>query len=68
MPEHAPQGLCPKCLFAGLDVPTEDGVGAAAQVPSQTPEELAPHFPQLEILEASGAAAWAWSIRRGRNR
>jgi tRNA A-37 threonylcarbamoyl transferase component Bud32 len=26
----------------------------AAQVPSQTPEELAPHFPQLEILECLG--------------
>src|SRR5882757_1651127 len=54
LPEQAPQGLCPKCLFAGLAVPTEDGAGAAAQMPSQTPEELAPHFPQLEILECLG--------------
>jgi len=35
-------------------VQTEDGAGGAAQVPSQTPEELAPHFPQLEILECLG--------------
>ena len=54
LPEQAPQGLCPRCLFAGLAVPTEGGAGAAAQVPSQTPEELAPHFPQLEILECLG--------------
>src|SRR3954466_14327023 len=54
LPEHAPQGLCPECLFAGLSAATEDGAGAAAQAPSQTPEELAPHFPQLEILECLG--------------
>ena len=54
LPEHAPQGLCPKCLFAGLAAPTEDGTGAVARAPSQTPEELAPHFPQLEILECLG--------------
>jgi len=54
LPEQAPQGLCPKCLFVGLAVPTDDGTRAAAQVPSQTPEELAPHFPQLEILECLG--------------
>jgi serine/threonine protein kinase len=52
--EQAPQGLCPKCLFARLAVATEDGAGAAAQAPSQTPEELSPHFPQLEILECLG--------------
>src|SRR5260221_14264627 len=54
LPEQAPQGLCPKCLFAGLAVATEDGAGAAARAPSQKPEELAPHFPQLEILECLG--------------
>jgi tRNA A-37 threonylcarbamoyl transferase component Bud32 len=54
LPEQAPQGLCPKCLFAGLAVPTEDGADAAAPAPAQTPEELAPHFPQLEILEGLG--------------
>src|SRR5204862_1568516 len=54
LPEHAPQGLCPKCLFAGLAAPTEDGVGATSQVPPPKPDQLAPHFPQLEILECLG--------------
>ena len=54
LPEHAPQGLCPKCLFAGLGAPTEAGADAAPVPPSQTPEELSPHFPQLEILECLG--------------
>src|SRR6188768_2724306 len=54
LPERAPQGLCPKCLFAGLATATEDGARAAIQVPALTPEELAPHFPQLEILECLG--------------
>src|SRR5205823_103383 len=54
LPEHAPQGLCPKCLFAGLAAPTDDGAGATERAPLQTPEELAPHFPQLEILECLG--------------
>src|SRR4051795_1504580 len=54
LPEHAPQGLCPKYLFAGVAAQTEDGAGVAAQAPPQKPEELAPHFPQLEILECLG--------------
>jgi serine/threonine protein kinase len=54
LPERAPQGLCPKCLFAGLAVPTEDGTNPAAPAPALTPGELAPHFPQLEILECLG--------------
>ena len=29
-------------------------MGAAAQAPSHTREELVPHFPQLEILECLG--------------
>jgi tRNA A-37 threonylcarbamoyl transferase component Bud32 len=54
LPADAPQGLCPKCLFAGLAGPTEDDASAAAHVPVQTAEDLAPHFPQLEILECLG--------------
>src|SRR4051794_28468992 len=54
LPPHAPQGLCPKCLFAGLAAPTEDDLGGVAKMPAQTSEELAPHFPQLEILEFLG--------------
>ena len=54
LPEQAPQGLCPRCLFAGLAAQTEDAAGAASQVPPPMPEELRPHFPQLEILECLG--------------
>lgn len=54
LPEHAPQGLCPKCLFAGLAMPTDDATGVAAQMPPPAPAEVAPHFPQLEILECLG--------------
>ena len=54
LPPQAPQGLCPRCLFAGLAAPTEVDAPSAAPAPSPTPEELAPHFPQLEILECLG--------------
>src|SRR3954454_5756047 len=56
LPPDAPEGLCPRCLGA-LNFATETvGAGAeaaAAQVPL-SPEELAPQFPQLEILECLG--------------
>ena len=46
-------GLCPRCLMAEAMQPTREGEAAAAQ-PPLTPEELAPHFPQLEILACLG--------------
>ena len=61
LPADAPQGLCPACLMqAGF--PTgpqseEPGSGAAGKKPAFTPPlagELAPLFPQLEILELIG--------------
>src|SRR3954462_11215802 len=51
----APAGLCPNCLMA-LNLKTETvftGDSSATQ-PPLTPEELAPNFPQLEILEYLG--------------
>ena len=51
-------GLCPRCLLAlNLDEVTdfgdlEDGPGGLPELP--TPEELAKHFPQLEILQCLG--------------
>ena len=54
LPTRAPQGLCPKCLFAGLGAETLDDAGASVRQPVPTPEELAPHFPQLEILDCLG--------------
>ncbi len=55
LPLHAPAGLCPNCLMA-LNLKTEtvlSGEGAAAQPPLPA-EQIAPHFPQLEILECLG--------------
>src|SRR6187551_3439885 len=46
------RGLCPRCLMAEAMQPTAPGeVTIAAPL---TPAELAPHFPQLEILECLG--------------
>ena len=46
-------GLCPRCLMAQIIMPTQAG-DPTASIPVLTPEELAPHFPQLEILECLG--------------
>src|SRR6266403_417409 len=51
----APAGLCPNCLMA-LNLQTQTAftdVPPAAQSPLP-PEQIAPHFPQLEILECLG--------------
>ncbi len=52
MPD-ATEGLCPRCLMAQVMQPTQAGEAAAA-LPTLNPAELAPHFPQLEILECLG--------------
>jgi tRNA A-37 threonylcarbamoyl transferase component Bud32 len=55
LPGNAPAGLCPNCLMAlnleAETVFTDDAASAQAPLP---PEEIAPHFPQLEILECLG--------------
>ncbi len=51
----APDGLCPKCLMA-LNLKTAttlSGEGATPRPPLPS-ETIAPHFPQLEILECLG--------------
>ncbi len=62
MPGDAPQGLCPNCMLkagfqTGGSMPEENpgstGVSGAPFVPP-TPAQLAPHFPDLEILELVG--------------
>src|SRR5579864_5666777 len=53
--ESALAGLCPNCLMA-LNLKTETvftGDMPAAQ-PPLPPEQIAPHFPQLEIFECLG--------------
>jgi serine/threonine protein kinase len=54
MVADAAQGLCPNCLMAvGIGTQPEPE-GAASKTPPPRPEELAAHFPQLEILEVIG--------------
>src|SRR6186713_1494478 len=56
LPDNAPAGLCPRCLMAlNLNTGTAfTGADALAAQPPLSPAELAPHFPQLEILECLG--------------
>ncbi|MBL9115074.1 MAG: protein kinase [Verrucomicrobiaceae bacterium] len=49
----ATDGLCPKCLMGEAMQPTQ-AESRAEHLPPMTPEELAPSFPQLEILECLG--------------
>lgn len=51
---QAPQGLCPSCLMGQVLEPTQTHGDESAALPTLTPEELAPYFPQLEILECFG--------------
>jgi len=56
LPNDAPEGLCPRCLAAlhfGPETALTGARAAGAQCPLPV-EELAPHFPQLEILECLG--------------
>jgi len=53
LPSAATAGLCPRCLMAEAMVPTQADVESAAQ-PPLPPDQIAPHFPQLEILECLG--------------
>ena len=55
LPPNAPAGLCPRCVMA-MNLKTETVLSdepTKAQ-PPLPPEAIAPHFPQLEILECLG--------------
>jgi tRNA A-37 threonylcarbamoyl transferase component Bud32 len=53
--ESAPGGLCPRCVMAlNFNTETVFTDEPAARPAPPTPAELAPHFPQLEILECLG--------------
>jgi multidrug efflux pump subunit AcrA (membrane-fusion protein)/predicted Ser/Thr protein kinase len=54
LPSAATAGLCPRCLMAGAMAPTQTGAEPAGAGKTLAPDELAPHFPQLEILECLG--------------
>jgi serine/threonine protein kinase len=49
----AAAGICPRCLMSEIIEPTQDG-DKSEPMPTLTPDELAPHFPQLEIIECLG--------------
>src|SRR5580658_10585335 len=51
---NAPKGLCPECLMKGAFPTGPDSGGNASRFVPPTVEELAAHFPQLEILEFVG--------------
>src|SRR5438128_2411907 len=53
--ENAPAGLCPNCLMV-LNLKTETVFTDAPAAPAAPlpPETIAPHFPQLDILECLG--------------
>lgn len=55
LPDNAPAGLCPNCLMV-LNLNTETAFTGESSdpLPPLTPAELAPHFPQLEILNCLG--------------
>src|SRR4051812_191517 len=54
LPSAATDGLCPRCLMAEAMVPTQSDAEPSATGKTLSPAELAPHFPQLEILECLG--------------
>src|SRR4051812_14118552 len=54
LPVTATAGLCPRCLMAEAMMPTQTDAESAERQKTLTPEELAPHFPHLEILECLG--------------
>ncbi|MFO1484540.1 MAG: WD40 repeat domain-containing serine/threonine-protein kinase [Verrucomicrobiaceae bacterium] len=62
LPVDAPEGLCPACLMAGgiatdatIKLTPSQKPSPASQPPAAPPpEELAPLFPQLDILELLG--------------
>jgi serine/threonine protein kinase len=54
LPSDAPQGLCPKCLFAAVATPTEADQPAGHRPAPPSLTEIAAAFPQLEILEFIG--------------
>ncbi len=52
--KDAPEGLCPRCL-AGVNFATDSMfTGVGSPLPPPPIEEIAPHFPQLEILSCLG--------------
>ena len=55
LPADAPKALCPRCLMAlNLNTETAFTDDTPTAQPPLPPEQIAPHFPQLEILGCLG--------------
>lgn len=54
LPSEGTGALCPVCLMAQAMLPTRQEGAAASPRPPLSPEEIAPHFPHLEILACLG--------------
>jgi hypothetical protein len=51
----APHGLCPKCVLGEAAAEPASTNPQRGKTPPPTVEEVAAHFPELEILELIGA-------------
>jgi tRNA A-37 threonylcarbamoyl transferase component Bud32 len=47
----APQGLCPKCVLLGVATAAGAAKPRSKEPQAPSPQEIAPHFPELEVLE-----------------
>jgi serine/threonine protein kinase len=54
IPDEAPGGLCPQCALEGVATAAKTMSGGRKSAPPRI-AEIAPHFPELEILELIGA-------------
>ncbi len=54
IPADAPQGLCPRCVLAGVAAPTEVSRTTGPRVAAPPIDAVRAAFPQLEILELIG--------------
>ena len=51
----APHGLCPKCVFNAVVTETAPSPHSSGKTPAPTVEEVATHFPELDVLGLIGA-------------
>ncbi len=54
IPADAPQGLCPRCVLAGVAAPTEATRTSGPRVAAPRIDAVQAAFPQLEIVELIG--------------
>ena len=54
IPDEAPNGLCPKCVFSNAETVANATSTGRSNSPHPTVEEIAPHFPDLEVIGLIG--------------